>query len=86
MASELHLHAFLALLLDELAAAEALTTDAAAQLGLSVRDVRFDVPVRLAVKSDGLVIGLPSARETPGAGQLGRLEVIVASTRSEGDV
>ena len=84
----------IALILQELADTVEQTVDPATALGLRVDDVALDIPAYLHVADVAddpaappdqlrLRVGLPSARETPPAGRLGRVRITIRTEQGE---
>jgi hypothetical protein len=80
----------IALVFDELATSVEQTADRAELLRLHLSDVDLDIPahLRLPVASEDspeparLMVTLPSTRETPLGGRLGRVHIAIEATRS----
>ena len=77
----------IALILDDLADTLEGTADRAELLGLHVGDVDLDIPAHLRLPADPptaseparLMVTLPSTREMPSAGRLGRVRLTIGA-------
>ena len=75
----------IALIFNELAESLEQTADRAEQLRLQVSDLQLDIPAHLRLQAGPLpeagpaqlMVTLPSTRETPPAGRLGRVHIMI---------
>jgi hypothetical protein len=79
----------IALIFHELSETLERTTDQAAVSKLHVRDVDLDIPAHLRLQVDSettttrrLIVTLPSTRETPPVGRLGRIRITIAGAET----